>query len=118
MIPLPAGPARTPVASVAIRLMISGSWLTGGVAPSGKSTPACSRPAEVQVLPGRLVGGQVLKGRRSGAVGEDGGPQASACWIDCATNSARVSVVADALMSNWNGMYGMMVKAGTAPNSW
>ena len=75
MMPLPAGPASTPVASVAITLMISGFWLTGGVVPSGSSTPACSSAGQVEVFPGRLIGGQVLERRRGRAVGEDRRPQ-------------------------------------------
>ena len=75
MMPLPAGPSRTPVASVAIKLMISGFWLTGGVVPSGSRLAGLLQPGQVQVLEDRLIGGEVLERGRGRAVGEDGGPQ-------------------------------------------
>src|SRR5580704_8905779 len=41
----PAGPARMPVARVAITLMIFGSVRMGGAVPSGRSKPLSSREA-------------------------------------------------------------------------
>ena len=73
---------------------------------------------QVEVFPRRLT-------RRRGSRAPSGpccrrGSQSAAhrlAAIDCATNSARVSVVADALMSNWNGMNGIWKNEGTSPNS-
>ena len=98
--------------------MISGFWLIGGVVPSGSRTPACSRPARYRSS--QVVWSAARFWSAVGAVlsARIAVRSSSACGVAWATNSARVSVVAEALMSNWNGMNGIWKIVGTGtPNS-